>query len=305
MSINVSSLTTYVDEQRLPLIRKAVLAPKSADLFNLQTGVKSKAALNILTTSVVFGDGSSCGWNQAGTNTLSQREIEVGHVKVNMNFCDRTLLDYWAGYEVKVAAGKETLPFEEAFVADIIAHVNAEVEKAIWQGDKAGSGNLAIFDGLLTILADEDDVITVDPVENENMAAAVYSAYAAIPLEVLHDAVIYMGEDSFRDYVGELNAANLYHYDPKVDEGMTLIMPGTSTRIYGVPGLNGTGKIVAGARNNFFYGTDLEGDQEVFDLWYSKDNQEFRLAIKFNAGVQVAFPDQIVVKSLTADSDSD
>lgn len=47
--INVSSLTQYVDEQRLPLIRKAVLAPKSADLFNLQTGVKSKAALNILT----------------------------------------------------------------------------------------------------------------------------------------------------------------------------------------------------------------------------------------------------------------
>ena len=303
MSINVSSLTQYVDEQRLPLIRKAVLAPRSADLFNLQTGVKSQAALNILTTNVVFGDGSSCGWNQAGTNTLSQRIIEVGHVKVNMNFCDRTLLDYWAGYEVRVAAGKETLPFEEAFIADIIAHVNAEVEKAIWQGDKSGSGNLAIFDGLLTILADEDDVIALDPVEDANVAAEVYDAYANIPLEVLHDAVIYMGEDTFRSYVGELNAANLYHYDPKVDEGMTLVMPGTSTRIYGVAGLNGTGKIVAGARNNFFYGTDLEGDQEVFDLWYSKDNQEFRLAIKFNAGVQVAFPDQVVVKSLTADSD--
>ena len=305
MSINVSSLTTYVDEQRLPLIRKAVLAPRSADLFNLQTGVKSQAALNILTTNVVFGDGGSCGWNQAGTNTLSQRIIEVGHVKVNMNFCDRTLLDYWAGYEVRVAAGKETLPFEEAFIADIIAHVNAEVEKAIWQGDKSGSGNLAIFDGLLTILADEDDVIALDPVLDANVAAEVYDAYANIPLEVLHDAVIFMGEDTFRSYVGELNAANLYHYDPKVDEGMTLVMPGTSTRIYGVAGLNGTGKIVAGAKNNFFYGTDLEGDQEVFDLWYSKDNQEFRLAIKFNAGVQVAFPDQVVVKSLTADSDSD
>lgn len=304
MAINVSSLTTYVDEQRLPLIRKAVLAPKSADLFNLQTGVKSKAALNILTTQVVFGDGGSCGWNQAGTNTLSQREIEVGHVKVNMNFCDRTLLDYWAGYEVKVAAGKETLPFEEAFVADIIAQVNAEVEKAIWQGNKTnGTGNLAIFDGLLTILGGEQDVIALDPVENANVAAEVYDAYAHIPLEVLHDAVIFMGEDTFRSYVGELNSANLYHYDPKVDEGMTLVMPGTSTRIYGVPGLNGTGKIVAGARNNFYYGTDLEGDQEVFDLWYSKDNQEFRLAIKFNAGVQVAFPDQVVVKSLTADSD--
>jgi len=299
MSINVSSLTTYVDEQRLPLIRKAVLAPKSADLFNLQTGVKSKAALNILTTNVVFGDGSSCGWNQAGTNTLSQREITVGKVKVNMNFCDRTLLDYWAGYEVKVAAGKETLPFEEAFVADIIAHVNAEVEKAIWQGDTTATGNLAIFDGLLKILNAETDTIKISAVSGNNIAQEVYDAYANIPLEILHSASIVMGEDAFRDYVGELNASNLYHYDPKVDEGMSIVIPGTSTRIYGVPGLNGTKKIVAGdLKGNFFYGTDLEGDQETFDLWYSKDNQEFRLAVKFNAGVQVAFPDQVVVKTI-------
>lgn len=297
--INVSSLTQYVDEQRLPLIRKAVLAPKSADLFNLQTGVKSKAALNILTTSVVFGDGAACGWNPNGTNTLSQREIEVGKVKVNMNFCDRTLLDYWAGYEVKVAAGKEVLPFEEAFVADILAHVNEEVEKAIWQGDKAGSGNLTIFDGLLKILNAEGDVIKKAAVPGNNIAQEVYDAYASIPLEILHTASIVCGEDTFRAYIGELNSANLYHYDPKVDEGMSIVIPGTSTRIYGVPGLNGTKKIIAGdLKGNFFYGTDLEGDQEVFDLWYSKDNQEFRLAIKFNAGVQVAFPDQVVVKTI-------
>ena len=297
--INVSSLTQYVDEQRLPLIRKAVLAPKSADLFNLQTGVKSKAALNILTTSVVFGDGAACGWNPNGTNTLSQREIEVGKVKVNMNFCDRTLLDYWAGYEVKVAAGKEALPFEEAFVADILAHVNEEVEKAIWQGDKEGSGNLTIFDGLLKILNAEGDVIKKAAVSGNNVAQEVYDAYASIPLEILHTASIVCGEDTFRAYIGELNSANLYHYDPKVDEGMSIVIPGTSTRIYGVPGLNGTKKIVAGdLKGNFFYGTDLEGDQEVFDLWYSKDNQEFRLAIKFNAGVQVAFPDQVVVKTI-------
>ena len=304
--IDVKTLSTYVDEQRLPLIRKAVLNAKSAELFNLQTGVKSQAALNILTTDITFGDGGACGWNEAGKSNLTQRVITVGHVKVNMSFCDRTLLDYWAGYEVKVAAGRENLPFEESFVNDVIAKVNAEVEKAIWQGDATnGVGNLGIFDGMLTILADEDDVITLPAVEDQNIAAAVYEAYAHIPLEVLHRAVIFMGEDTFRSYVGELNSSNLYHYDPKVDEDMTLIMPGTSTRIYGVAGLNGTGKIVAGAKDNFFYGTDMEGDQEAFDLWYSKDNQEFRLAIKFNAGVQVAFPDQVVVKSLTDDAGSE
>lgn len=300
MAIDVKTLTSYVDEQRLPLIRKAVLAPKSADLFNLQTGVKSKAALNILTTNVVFGDGGTCGWNEAGKSNLTQRELEVGKVKVNMSFCDRVLLDYWCGYDIRVAAGKESLPFEEAFIDDVIKNVNAEVEKAIWQGDKTnGTGNMDIFDGILTILADEDDVIKLDAIEGYNVAQEVWDAYSNIPVEVLHVSSVVCGEDTFRAYIGELSAANLYHYDPKVDEGMSIVIPGTSTRIYGVPGLNGTGKIVAGdLKGNFFYGCDLSGDEEVFDFWYSKDNQEFRLAIKFNAGVQVAFPDQIVVKSL-------
>lgn len=299
MAINVSSLTNYVDEQRLPLIRKAVLSAKSSELFNLQTGVKNAAALNILTTSIEFGDGGACGWDEAGESKLSQRVLTVGHVKINQSFCDRALLDYWTNYDVKVAAGKESLPFEEAFIADILDHVQVGIEKAIWQGDTSGSGNLAIFDGILTILADEDDVIAVDAVEDNNIAQEVYDAYANIPVEILHKASVVCGEDTFRKYIGELNVANLYHYDPKVDEGMSITIPGTSTKIYGVAGLNGTNKIVAGdLKGNFFYGVDLADDAEVFDFWYSKDNQEFRLAIKFNAGVQVAFPDQIVVKSV-------
>lgn len=299
MAISVNTLTAYVDEHRLPLISKAVLKAKSADLMNLQTGVKYKSALNLLTTSISFGDGGACGWNEAGSNTLSQRVIEVGQVKVNMSFCDRTLLDYWTGYEVKVAAGKEVLPFEESFVADIIKNVNAEVEKAIWQGNKSGSGNLAIFDGLLKILNAETSTIKKAAVSGNTIAQEVWDAYTQIPTAVLGTASIVVGEDVFRDYIGELNVANLYHYDPKVDDAMSIVIPGTSTRIYGVAGLNGQKKIVAGdLKNNFFYGTDMEDDQEVFDLWYSKDNQEFRLAIKFNAGVQVAFPDQVVLKTI-------
>lgn len=300
MAISVSTLTTYVDEQRLPLIRKAVLAPKSADLFNLMTGVKNASALNILTTDIEFGDGSTCGWDEAGTSNLTQRVLTVGKVKINQSFCERTLLDYWMNYDVKVAAGREELPFEEAFIDDVIANVNAGVEKAIWQGDTdSATANLAIFDGLLKILDEEDTVIKLDAIESNNIAQEVYDAYANIPVEILHKASVVVGEDTFREYIGELNVANLYHYDPKVDEGMSIVIPGTSTRIYGVPGLNGTKKIVAGdLKNNFFYGVDMSGDEERFDFWYSKDNQEFRLAIKFNAGVQVAFPDQVVVKSL-------
>ena len=59
--------------------------------------------------------------------------------------------------------------------------------------------------------------------------------------------------------------------------------------------LDGTGIIVAGDKRNFFHGVDMLGDQEKFDLWYSKDNREFRLAVEFNLGSQVAYPNKVVI----------
>lgn len=292
MALNVETIKGYIDEKRLPLIGKAILGARSSELFNLQTGVKHSADLNLLNTTVEFGDGSECGWQEAGETALTQRQLEVANLKVNMSFCDRTLLDTWAGYEVKVAAGRETLPFEEKFVDEVIKHTNAKVEYLIWQGDKSNPGE---FDGILTILTSESPITA----GATGVTDTVTDVYMKIPVEIINNATIVMGEDKFRKYVLEITTKNLYHYDPKVDGEMTVVMPGTSTKVIGVPGLNGTDKVIAGdLANNFFYGTDMADDKEVFDFWYSKDNQEFRLAIKFNAGVQVAFPDQIVLGTI-------
>lgn len=65
-----------------------------------------------------------------GSDVFSQRHIE-GAYKVNMTFCDKSMAKYWMGYEVKTASGKETLPFEQNFVENIIAKVNEGVEEGI------------------------------------------------------------------------------------------------------------------------------------------------------------------------------
>lgn len=291
MAISTTGLTAYVEEQRLPLIRKTIFAAPSVKFFNLQTGIKHAAALNILSTEVAFGDGAACGWNEAGSSEFSQRVLEVGNYKVNMSFCDKAMLKYWTGYQVRVAAGQKELPFEEDFVNGVIDGVKKAMEHNIWQGVKATDR----MDGILTILAGESDVI--EP--SISSAATIYekalAVYKAIPASKLDKAEIFMGVDNFRDLVLELTAKNLYHYDPKVDNDLEIILPGTSTKVHGVDGLNGANKMVAADPENIYYGVDMEGDEEKFDLWYSKDNQEFRLAINFNAGVQVAFPDEIVL----------
>ena len=296
----VSSLPQYVEEKRLPLIAEAVLGAKSAKLFNLQTDIKHAAALNLLATDVAFGDGSTCGWDDAGTQSLTQRILTVGNIKVNMSFCDRDMLAKWMGYEVKVAAGNETLPFEEEFTAEVIKSINEAVETAIYQGDTASSNpNLKAFDGLIKILTAEAGTIDVAASTESTALAKVKKVYKGIPEKAFSrgDVAILVGMDTFRDFIGDLVDKNLYHYNPGTPEG-EIYLPGTNVRVIGVNGLNGTKKAVAASLGNLFFGTDMVNDMETFNLWYSKDNQEFRLAVKFNAGVQVAYPDEVVLGAL-------
>lgn len=296
----ITSLPNYVEEKRDSLIAEAVLGAKSAKLFTLETDVKDSKALTLLATDVAFGDGGSCGWDDAGSQTLSQRTIKVGKLKVNMSFCEREMLSKWMGSEVRVAAGAESLPFEETFTRELINSINEAVETAIYQGDTASSNaNLKHFDGLLKILGAEAGVVDVDAASESTALDKVREIYYAIPEKAFTrgEVVILVGMDTFRGLVGNMVDKNLYHYNPGTPEG-EVVLPGTNCRVVGVNGLNGTKKAIAASLKNIYFGTDMLNDMETFRLWYSDDNQEFRLAVKFNAGVQVAFPDEVVLATL-------
>lgn len=288
--VKLDQLKVYVDENKLGLIRKSVLGAKTIDYLNLQTGIIGKTKINLLDTTVQFGDGSACGWNEAGTSTITQREINPAPIKVNMSFCDKAMQKYFMNHQITVAAGRSTLPFEEDFIAGVVEGVGKKLEDAIWNGVNINSVQ---YDGFTQI-------ITRSATTGSTVYDSVRNLYNGIPSASLMDTVIFIGIDGFRSLAGELTAKNLYHYDPKVDEAFEMILPGTTTRVIGVPGLDGSNKAYAINTKHAFYGTDMQNDNETFDFWYSKDNQEFRLAINFVEGVQVAFPDENSYVTLTA-----
>lgn len=296
----VNSLPNYVEENRDTLIAESVLGAKSAKLFALETDVKESKALTMLSTDVAFGDGGTCGWDDAGSQTLTQRVIKVGNIKVNMSFCDRDMLSKWLGNKVRVAAGAEELPFEETLTGELVKSINEAVETAIYQGDTESSNpNLKHFDGLVKIMTNEDGVVDVAASSESTTLAKVRKVYNAIPAKAFSrgDVAILVGMDTFRSFVGDLVDKNLYHYNPGAPEG-EIMLPGTVCRVIGVDGLNGTKKAIAASLKNIFFGTDMLNDMEEFKLWYSDDNQEFRFACKFNAGVQIAFPDECALGAL-------
>ena len=294
MAINVTALNNYVEEKRLPLIAKSFLRGKTIDLVQLETGVKQDTALNLVSASVTFGDGSQCGFDATEGVVLSQRLLKPTFLKINQAFCDKDLLKKWASYEVKLAAGREQLPFEESFMEEIANAINESIEKLVWQGDTSNDNEP---DGFLKILeTGGSGVVSVTWTAGTTAYNKIKAVYNKIPANIIdkEDTVIFVGEETYREFIQDLVAANLYHFSPDYKAGEYMV-PGTSIRVIAVNGLNSTGKIVAGRLSNFFYGVGAEDDKDTFDFWYSQDNREFRLAAYFAIAVQVAYPNEIVL----------
>lgn len=284
----VTGITGYVEEHRSELLSKAMLDGKSRRAFNLMTDVKGPTSLNIMDTDIVFQD-LSCGWNEEGSTEFSQRILTPKALTVNMAFCDKKLLGTYAQYEVKVAAGLEEMPFEEKWTNQILASVNEQIEEMIYTGN--GSG--ASFEGIIPILSGEADTVKVSSASGASAYDFLKAVAKAIPVQV-KNPVILVGTPLYREFMQDLVSANLYHYDPANGEN-EYKLPGTDIRVIAVDGLNKTSNAIAADMNNLFYGVSADEDSDIFDLWYSKDNREFRLAINFIAGVQVAFPNEVVL----------
>lgn len=283
-----TGLSQYVEEHRSELLSKAMLDGRSRRAFNLMSGVKGPTTLNIMDTNVVFGE-TQCGWNESGSTEFSQRKLEPKALSVNMAFCDKKLLGTYAQYEVKVAAGLEEMPFEEKWTSQILASVNEQIEKMLYQGTGTG----AEFKGLIPILSGESGTVKVTASDGASAYDYLKEVAKAIPVAV-KSPVILVSTPLYREYMQDLVAANLYHFDPANGEN-EYKLPGTDIRVIAVDGLNGVENVIAADMANLFYGVSADEDSDTFDLWYSKDNREFRLAINFVAGVQVAFPNEVVL----------
>lgn len=288
MAFVVNSLPDYVEQHKGELLSKAILGFETKRYINDMPGVKYKEALNILATDPVLQT-RTCGWDASGNVSFTQRVMTVAPYKVNMSLCEEDLRKKWMQDELRTAAGAEVLPYEEKIANNIVEGVNKQLEDLIWNATDASNG----FDGLLTIANAEVSII--DASKGASDYETALNVYKKIPAEVLGKAEMFCGREVFASIVLEITAKNLYHYNPTIDDAQTIILPGTNTRLHGVAGLNGAGQILAADPENLFYGFDGEADADTFDIWYSKDNQEFRVAIKFNAGAQIAFPDQVVV----------
>jgi hypothetical protein len=296
MSLDLSALSAYTDENKNDLVRQAVLGGRTIGLATIQAGIKTTAPINILSSSAVFQAGA-CGFNASGTTVLDQRPVTVKKIKQNEAMCVEDLEAYYTQKMLNAGSKHEAIPFEALYTEEKAAKTAKALEQLAWQGDTTGSGNLAMADGLIKIIDAEASVITgtTKALDAANIIDAVDEMVAAIPEDVIEstDLHLFVGYDSYRLYAAQLRAANMFHYTGEEGD-FSMMIPGTNVRIIAVGGLNGTDRAFLAEASNMIVGTDLLDEAEDFDIFYAKEADEVRFVSKFKIGFEVAFPERIV-----------
>ena len=292
MAINVSTLPDYIQENRDELFVKAIASTKTLDYIESMLGVKGKAALNYLNSTVVLADGESCGWNPQGDDTFTQKTVTTKLVAVNKEFCAKQMRSKWMSYDLSLAAGRENLPFEQKIADSNVAAIKKAVEKLIWQGD-TGLG----IDGLLKQIKAEENSIKVNG--GTTILEKVGKVIAAIPAGALEKGVnVFMSYTDFRSYVEAKNAECCGNM-PVIDANVDYLVYAGDSRIKLVPvaGLEGTNKIVAAPYDALVYATDVEDSEGIFKMWFDEKEDKFLFKVLFTAGTAVKYADEVVLYS--------
>jgi hypothetical protein len=315
MAFNLGGLTAYTKEEKDEFVIRALKTNKTANLVTIQPGIKTTDKMTIMDSTVVLQEGANCGFVSSGTTTLSQRPLTVADIKVMEKFCTKDLEAYWL--QTKMQPGSDADNMEEMVRDTIIERKISGVAEAngkiMWQGDTgSGDANLAHFDGYLEIVKDAvaladanspvngnpDSILVATGITLANVEAIVDKQIELIPENILSRPDLFVGVNwrVFRLYIAALKNANYFHYVASSEDiqNGSITIPGTNIKLEALHGLTGVDKIVTSYWGNMYMGTDLTNEEEDVNLYYSADNEEHRLTIRYKIGVNIMFTNEVV-----------
>lgn len=301
MAFDVSALGNYTKEEMATLKYATVFAGKTAGMLAPVTGIKSAEKLNKIATRGVWQT-QACGFTASGDTVFTQRTLTVGKVGVYLDWCPKDLEAKWTQKGLAAGSPIGLDEFRNYIVDDAQQNIMADKEVAIWQGNTASTSEyLNKFDGFLKLI--DADATVVDATSQADITTStirgiLQDMITKIPLNIKgKDNVKFVcGMDVFEIYQNKLATDNLYHYFGNAT-GYEMKVENSNYTLIGLPGLNGTDRIIAGEfgeNGNFVLGTDLLNEDEQIDVFYAQEARKVRYVNEFKIGVQYYFGDRIV-----------
>ena len=283
-----SRLKSYLETNGVEVLTKALFNSESAKYFNIQTGVTAEQPIIRLDSTITLADASSCGFSATGTDTFTNRLLSPKFLKVNKEFCPKTLLKTWAHSDVKMAATGQELPFEELLINNNVNELAKVNEQLIWEGDTTdGTGNLALMDGILTIARADANTVKIDA-GSDSLWTRVQKTWLALDPAIADKCTLFMSIANYKQLIVDLMNANQYHIFEEYQGEYRMTMPGTNLVIRGVSGIT-EDVIVCTPEENLYLGVDGESDDEIVDVYFDKSSRTFKFIVEYAYCVNYAF----------------
>lgn len=278
MAYNVNALGAYVAENKDIILKDIVFGGEYGNTVPLMTkelGVKGTAKIHPATISAALQEvNGECGFNASGDLEIKDVEIVTKQYKVNSEFCAEKLIGKFAEYKVRVGANEDALPFEAEIVEGLVKDINRQIEDGVWS-------QLGTIEGTKSVALEG------------TAYDKVMAVYMAMDEKVLEDGIIFVAPAMFREYVKNLVDKNLYHYNPADGSLEEIFIPGAGVKVRKARGIKGD-TIFGTSPKNMIFGTDFMGNAEEVKVWFSDDNDTYRVKVRFNYGATFIFPDLVV-----------
>ena len=291
-----SRLKTYLETNGVEVLTKALFNSESAKYFQVQTGVTAEQPIIRLDSSITLADASTCGFTATGSDTFSNRLLSPKFLKVNKEFCPKTLLKTWAHSDVKMNALNQEMPFEELLISNNINELAKVNERLIWEGDTtSGEGNMLLMDGIITI-AKKDENVVKQSKGSDDLWTRVEKIWLSLPAEIADKTTIFMSIANYKQLIVDLMNKNMYHVFETYDGVYEMTLPGANVKVKGVSGIT-SDTIVATPEDNLYLGVDGESDSEVCDFYFDKSDRTFKFCIEYAYCVQYCFSEYVILNS--------
>ena len=291
-----SRLKTYLETNGVEVLTKALFNSESAKYFQVQTGVTAEQPIIRLDSTITLADASTCGFTATGSDTFSNRLLSPKFLKVNKEFCPKTLLKTWAHSDVKMNALGQEMPFEELLISNNINELAKVNERLIWEGDTtSGDGNMLLMDGIITI-AKKDENVVKQSKGSDDLWTRVEKIWLALPAEIADKTTIFMSIANYKQLIVELMNKNMYHVFETYDGVYEMTLPGANVKVKGVSGIT-QDIILATPEDNLYLGVDGESDSEVCDFYFDKSDRTFKFVVEYAYAVQYCFSEYVILNS--------
>ena len=272
--------------------------------ITVKQNVKFKEVIKKLATDANVIKNATCGFDATGTVTMTERILQPEEFQVNMEFCTKDFVSSWEaismGYSAYNNPPKDFSSYMLGHVAGLVAQ---STETNIWEGANASAGQ---FDGLVPLAIADSDVIDVAShaaVTSSNVINKLGSIVDAIPSALYgkEDLHIYISQNIARAYVralGGFASVGSNGYEGRGTNqslGDNLLFDGV--KLFVANGLNDD-TAMAAQKSNLFFGTGLLSDYnqaQIIDMAPIDGSQNFRIILRYTAGVQYGIGSEIVL----------